>query len=221
MPNETLAQDVRSGLWQNNVGLVQLLGLCPLLAVSTNAVNALALGLASLLALLATSTAISTLRRFIADEVRIPAFVTLIAAIVTSIELAMHAWLPELHRVLGIFLPLIVTNCAVLGRVEAKAARVDVARAAADALGMGLGFLWLLVLLGALREVLGQGTLFAGAGSLLGWPGLEMNLGQHRWLLMSLPPGAFFLLALLVAMRQKWQAQQRTTTTMTADTQHA
>ena len=223
MPNETLTQDVRSGLWQNNVGLVQLLGLCPLLAVSTNAVNALALGLASLLALFATSTAISTLRRLIADEVRIPAFVTLIAAIVTGIELAMHAWLPELHRVLGIFLPLIVTNCAVLGRAEAKAARVDVARAATDALGMGLGFLWLLVLLGALREVLGQGTLFAGAGNLLGWPGLELSLGQHRWLLMSLPPGAFFLLALLVAMRQKWQARQTAlpTTTMISDTRHA
>jgi electron transport complex protein RnfE len=127
MQSESLQQGLRSGLWQNNVGLVQLLGLCPLLAVSTNAVNALALGLATLIALLATSTAISTLRRFIADEVRIPAFVTLIAAIVTGIELAMHAWLPELHRVLGIFLPLIVTNCAVLGRAEAKAARVDVA----------------------------------------------------------------------------------------------
>ncbi|MEZ5454923.1 MAG: electron transport complex subunit RsxE [Lysobacteraceae bacterium] len=210
MPNETLAQDLRSGLWQNNVGLVQLLGLCPLLAVSTNALNAMTLGLASLLALLATSTSISALRHFIADEVRIPAFVTLIAAIVTSIELAMHAWLPELHRVLGIFLPLIVTNCAVLGRAEAKAARVDVARAATDALGMGLGFLWLLLLLGGLREVLGQGTLFAGAGNLLGWPALELNLGQHRWLLMSLPPGAFFLLGLLVALRQKWQAHQVT-----------
>jgi len=163
--------------------------------------------------LLATSTAISTLRRFIADEVRIPAFVTLIAAIVTGIELAMHAWLPELHRVLGIFLPLIVTNCAVLGRAEAKAARVDAGRAAADALGMGLGFLWLLLVLGGLREMLGQGTLFAGAGPLLGMAALEQDLGQHRWLLMSLPPGAFFLLALLVALRQKWQAWQRASTT--------
>jgi electron transport complex protein RnfE len=125
MQSESLQQGLRSGLWQNNVGLVQLLGLCPLLAVSTNAVNALALGLATLIALLATSTAISTLRRFIADEVRIPAFVTLIAAIVTGIELAMHAWLPELHRVLGIFLPLIVTNCAVLGRAEEPRPRVS------------------------------------------------------------------------------------------------
>jgi len=213
MQSESLQQGLRSGLWQNNVGLVQLLGLCPLLAVSTNAVNALALGLATLIALLATSTAISTLRRFIADEVRIPAFVTLIAAIVTGIELAMHAWLPELHRVLGIFLPLIVTNCAVLGRAEAKAARVDAGRAAADALGMGLGFLWLLLVLGGRREMLGQGTLFAGAGPLLGMAALEQDLGQHRWLLMSLPPGAFFLLALLVALRQKWQAWQRASTT--------
>ena len=196
---------VAHGIGAGNVGLVQLLGLCPLLAVSNNAVNALGLGLATLLALLATNTAISLLRGWTVREVRIPAFVIVIAAVVTAIELAMHAWLPALHAVLGLFLPLIVTNCAIMGRAEAFASRQPVGRAALDALGAGLGFLWVLLVLGVAREVLGHGTVFTGAGRLLGAPWLEWTLlpGYRGFLLAVLAPGAFVLLALLIALRNR------------------
>ena len=195
---------LEAGLWSQNVGLVQLLGLCPLLAVSSTAVNALGLGLATLVALTATNTAIALIRRLTSAEVRIPAFVMVIAAVVTSIELAMHAFLPALHAVLGIFLPLIVTNCAILGRAEALASRTDPARAALDGFAMGLGFLGVLLLLGLLREGIGQGSLFADAGRLLGLPRLELDFSSHRFLIAALPPGAFVLLGLLIAARQAW-----------------
>ncbi|SDD17768.1 electron transport complex subunit RsxE [Aquimonas voraii] len=196
------AATLEAGLWSQNVGLVQLLGLCPLLAVSSTAVNALGLGLATLLALTATNTAIALIRRLTSAEVRIPAFVMVIAAVVTSIELAMHAFLPALHAVLGIFLPLIVTNCAILGRAEALASRTDPARAALDGFAMGLGFLGVLLILGLLREGIGQGSLFADAGRLLGLPRLELDFSSHRFLIAALPPGAFVLLGLLIAARQ-------------------
>lgn len=193
------------GLWSGNAGLVQLLGLCPLLAVSNSAVNALGLGLATLVALTCTGAAIAAIRRFTRQEVRIPAFVMLIAAVVTSIELAMHAWLPDLHRVLGLFLPLIVTNCALLGRAEAFASRSDPARAALDGFAVGLGFLGVLLALGLMRELVGQGSLFAGAGALLGLPWIELHIDGARGLLLALlPPGAFIALALLIAARQRW-----------------
>lgn len=205
LPDRTeLAGTLEAGLWSQNVGLVQLLGLCPLLAVSSTVVNALGLGLATLLALTATNTAISLIRRLTAAEVRIPAFVMVIAAVVTSIELAMHAFLPALHAVLGLFLPLIVTNCAILGRAEALASRTDPVRAALDGFAMGLGFLAVLLVLGLLREGLGQGTVFAGAGALLGLPAFELTLSTHRFLAAALPPGAFVLLGLLIAARQAW-----------------
>lgn len=210
LPDRTeVAGTFEAGLWSQNVGLVQLLGLCPLLAVSSTAVNALGLGLATLLALTATNTAISSIRRLTSAEVRIPAFVMVIAAVVTSIELAMHAFLPALHAVLGIFLPLIVTNCAILGRAEALASRTDPARAALDGFTMGLGFLAVLLVLGLLREGLGQGTLFAGAGNLLGLSALELTFSTHRFLAAALPPGAFVLLGLLIAARQAWQQRRR------------
>jgi electron transport complex protein RnfE len=210
LPSRTeSARLLEAGVWSQNVGLVQLLGLCPLLAVSGTSVNALGLGLATLLALVGTNVAISLIRRLTAAEVRIPAFVMVIAAVVTSIELAMHALLPELHRVLGIFLPLIVTNCAILGRAEALASRVDPARALLDALGMGLGFLGVLMALGLARELIGQGSLFAGAGPLLGLPGLELKLSDHRFLIAALPPGAFVLLGLMIAARQWWLQRPR------------
>lgn len=202
-PKTEAARIVEAGLWSANAGLVQLLGLCPLLAVSTNAVNALGLGLATVLALTATNTAISALRGLTQREVRIPAFVMIIAAIVTAIELAMHAWLPALHAVLGLFLPLIVTNCAIMARAEAFASRNAPARAALDGFAVGLGFLGALFALGALREGIGQGTLFAGAGTLLGLPALELRLADGGFLLAVLPPGAFVLLALLIALKNR------------------
>mgnify|MGYP002781298011 CR=1 FL=1 len=201
------------GLSSGNVVLVQLLGLCPLLAVSTNLVAALGLGLATVLALTSTNAAVTAIRRSTGRDVRIPVFVTVIACVVTAIELAMRAYLPALHGVLGLFIPLIVTNCALLGRAEAFASRHDPLRAALDGFAIGLGFLLVLLLLGGLREVIGHGTLFAGAGVLLGLPMIETTLlpGYRGFLLATLPVGAFFLLALLIAARQRWLATRNTT----------
>ena len=197
------------GLSSGNVALVQLLGLCPLLAVSNSLVSALGLGLATVLALTATNACIASLRRLTGRDVRIPVFVTVIACVVTAIELAMRAWLPALHSVLGLFIPLIVTNCALLGRAEAFASRHDPLRAALDGFAVGVGFLLVLLLLGGLREALGRGTVFAGAGDLLGLPQLEWTLlpGYRGFMLATLPVGAFFLLALLIAARQRWSAR--------------
>jgi len=197
------------GLSSGNVALVQLLGLCPLLAVSNSLVSALGLGLATVLALTATNACIASLRHVTGRDVRIPVFVTVIACVVTAIELTMRAWLPALHGVLGLFIPLIVTNCALLGRAEAFASRNAPWRAALDGFAVGVGFLLVLLALGGLREALGRGTLFAGAGALLGLPQLEWTLlpGYRGFLLASLPVGAFFLLALLIAARQRWSAR--------------
>jgi electron transport complex protein RnfE len=190
------------GLWHGNVATVQLLGLCPLLAVSGNAANALGLGLATVLALTLTNGTVSLLRHASGREVRIPLFIAVIASIVTAIELAIRAFLPALHAVLGLFLPLIVTNCALLGRAEAFASRQAPWRAALDGLATGTGFLAVLLLLGGLRELLGHGTLFAGAGALLGLPALEWQ-PFPAWrgvLLAALPIGAFLVLAGLIAL---------------------
>lgn len=197
------------GLASGNTGLVQLLGLCPLLAVSNNAVNALGLGLATVLALTLTNAAVAALRRLTRRDVRIPAFVMVIAAVVTAIELGLRAWFPALHAVLGLFIPLITTNCALMGRTEAFASRHDPGRAALDGFAIGLGFLWVLLLIGAVRELVGSGSLFAGAGALLGLPWLEWSLpGYPGFLLAVLPVGAFLVLAGLVALRQGWQQRQ-------------
>lgn len=209
-PESTPARIVENGLWRNNAGLVQLLGLCPLLAVSHSAVHALALGLATLLALTASATGVSALRHLLDRPLRLPGFLLLIASVVTAIELLMHAFLPALHAVLGLFLPLIVTNCLLLGRAEAFASRQPVGRAALDGAAMGLGFLGVLLALGALRELLGHGSLFAGAGRLLAAPWLELRIEGYRGLLLaSLPPGAFLALALLVALRQAVDQRRR------------
>lgn len=200
------------GLSSGNAAMVQLLGLCPLLAVSTGLVPALGLGLATVLALTATNTVIALLRKQTGRDVRIPVFITVIACVVTAIELVMRAFLPALHGVLGLFIPLIVTNCALLGRAEAFASRHDPARAALDGFAVGSGFLLVLLALGGLRELIGRGTLFAGAGPLLGLPGLEWTLlpGYRGFLLAVLPVGAFLLLALLIALRQHGQARRST-----------
>ncbi|MGY6631068.1 MAG: electron transport complex subunit E [Wenzhouxiangella sp.] len=196
----------RQGLWDANPGLVQLLGLCPLLAVTTSAVNGLGLGLATLLVLTMTNLVVSLLRHQLRPEIRIPAFVIIIATLVTLIDLLMQAWLHELSVRLGIFIPLIVTNCTILARAEAFASRHSPARALEDGLAQGLGFALILIVLGGLRELLGQGTLLAGADLLLGdWAAaLTIRLAPEAWgfLLAALPPGAFITLGLLLAGHQ-------------------
>lgn len=193
------------GLWHNNIGFVQLLGLCPLLAVSSTVINGLGLGLATTLILFASNLSVSAIRNLVRQEIRIPAFMLIIASFVTAIDLAMNAWLYDLHKVLGIFIPLIVTNCAILGRAEAFASRTTVDRAALDGLMMGIGFTVVLVLLGGMREALGQGTLLANAHLMFG-PIAEswkiVLIEQYRgFLLAILPPGAFIGLGLMIVVK--------------------
>lgn len=209
-----------NGLWQNNPGLVQLLGLCPLMAVTTNIVNGLGLGIATLLTLATTNLLISLLRPFIREEIRIPAFVLIIASTVTAIELLIHAYFSELYAVLGIFIPLIVTNCIIIGRAEAYAAKNPPKYAWLDGLMMGLGFTLVLVALGAIREFLAHGTLFSQAHLMFGEAarGLSLHLSDNfkGLLLAALPPGAFISLGFLVAgknyidQRRAARAQQQT-----------
>jgi electron transport complex protein RnfE len=193
----------RDGLWDNNVVLAQMLALCPLLAVTGTATNGLGLGLATLVVMVASGALVSSLRGLITPQVRIAVFVLIIATLVTLVDLAMNAWLHDLHKVLGLFIPLIVTNCAILGRAEAFASRNAVAPAAFDGLMMGIGFTLVLVALGAVRELIGSGTLFANASLLLGegMGFLETTLipDYRGFLLMILPPGGFLALGFLLA----------------------
>jgi electron transport complex protein RnfE len=191
------------GLWRNNPALVQMLGLCPLLAVTTSVVNGLTLGLATLVVLLATNVLISLLRPALVPAVRIPLFVLIIASLVTCIDLLTSAFFFDLHEVLGLFIPLIITNCAILAQAETVASRENVRVSAVSAIATGLGFLAVLVTLGALRELLGSGTLFAGFEMLLGPIGesLRISLPFDGILVAALPPGAFFGLAILLAVR--------------------
>ncbi|MGF1659256.1 MAG: electron transport complex subunit E [Rubrimonas sp.] len=203
--SENLRKIARSGLWDDNVVLGQRLALCPLLAVTGTATNGLGMGLASTAVLVATGLAVSLLRRAIAPEIRIAAFVLIIACIVTMVDMALNAWLHDLHKVLGLFIPLIVTNCAVLGRAEAFASKRGPLASAFDGLMMGLGFTLALVALGAVREILGSGTLFANASLLLG-PGfgfLETTVipDYAGFLLLILPPGGFIVLGGLLALK--------------------
>ncbi|MDX1677027.1 electron transport complex subunit E [Arsukibacterium sp.] len=203
------------GLWRNNPGLVQLLGLCPLLAVTGTVTNALGLGLATLLVLLGSNIVVSMVRSVVPAEIRIPVFVLIIASFVTVVQLLMNAFTFGLYQSLGIFIPLIVTNCAIIGRAEAFASKNAVLPSAIDALMMGLGFMLVLVALGAMREILGQGTLFDGADLLLGdWAAvLRIELFQldTQFLLAILPPGAFIGMGLLIALKNLIDArlQQR------------
>jgi electron transport complex protein RnfE len=203
MSEPTYTHIIKEGLWVNNPGLVQLLGLCPLLAVTTNAINGLGLGLATLLTLTASNVTVSLIRNIVRPEVRIPVFVLVIASIVTVIELAMNAWLHELYLILGIFIPLIVTNCAIIGRAESFASRQSVDRALLDGLAMGAGFTLVLVTLGGLRELIGQGTLLSQAHLMFGEFGRHLTLtlidDYRGFLLAILPPGAFLGLGFLIA----------------------
>lgn len=193
------------GLWKNNPAIVQLLGLCPLLAVTGTVVNGLGLGLATTLVLLGSNITVSLVRNFVPNEIRIPIFVMVIAAFVTVVELVMHAYTFELYQALGIFIPLIVTNCAIIGRAEAYASKNPVQFAAFDGLAMGLGFTLILVVLGAMREVLGYGTLLAGAELLMGsWAEvleIQVFTTESNFLLAILPPGAFLGMGLLIAAK--------------------
>jgi electron transport complex protein RnfE len=201
----TQSEITRNGLWSNNVALVQLLGLCPLLAVTSTVINGLGLGIATLITLVLSNSIVSLIRGFVRNEVRLPVFVLIIASVVTIIELTIQAMFYELYLVLGIFIPLIVTNCAIIGRAEGFASRNPVGPAALDGLMMGLGFLVVLVVLGGMREIIGFGTLFAhaelmfgdGAKALL----IEINPDYPGFLLAVLPPGAFFGLALLIVAK--------------------
>ena len=193
---------IRNGLWGNNVALVQLLGLCPLLAVTSTLVNGIGLGIATLIVLTLSNGIVSLIRGFVRSEVRLPVFVLIIASLVTMIELVMKALFYDLYLVLGIFIPLIVTNCAIIGRAESFASRNPVGPSLLDGLTMGFGFLVVLALLGALREVVGFGTLFAQAELMFGEGAraltIVINPDYRGFLLAILPPGAFFGLALLI-----------------------
>lgn len=192
-----------NGIWYNNVGFIQLLGLCPLLAVSSTMVNALGLGLATLLTLVVCNLLVSLLRNVLRPEIRIPLFVLIIASVVTIIELVMEAWFHELFLILGIFIPLIVTNCAIIGRAEAFASRNRPLAAAWDGFATGLGFAIALLVLGTLRELLGHGTLMQDAHLLFGKLGDSLSIvvipDYRGFLLAILPPGAFIMLGLLIA----------------------
>jgi electron transport complex protein RnfE len=174
----TLLERFKTGLWYENPGLVQLLGLCPLLAVTTTFVNGLGLGIATLSVLVVSNALVSATRRWIRREIRIPIYVLIIASLVTCTELIFKAWFPALDRSLGIFIPLIVTNCAIVARAEIFASRNPVGSSIIDGLVMGMGFALLLMAIGAFRELVAQ-----------------------AWLLALLPPGAFFSLALAIAAK--------------------
>ena len=199
---KTLKQHLREGLWSDNPGLVQLLGLCPLLAVTTSVANGLGLGLATLFVLTASNALVSAARRLLSAEIRVPVYVLIIASLVTSVELMFEAWFPAMDRSLGIFIPLIVTNCAIVARAEVFASKNPVGPSIVDGFTMGAGFALLLTAIGAARELVGRGTLFADLGMLAGLDGSAgLRLFDGGFLLALLPPGAFFCLALAVAAK--------------------
>lgn len=204
-----MSQEIReiivNGLWKQNPGIVQLLGLCPLLAISNTVVNSLSLGLATTLVMAIASGSVALIRNFIPQPIRIPAFVLIIAVLVTVVELLMHAYVQALYLVLGVFIPLITTNCIVLARVEAFASKQDTRHSILDAVFMGLGLTAVLVVLGALREVTGKGTLFSGLDLVFGpqardWV-IHVVPDYGGFLFAILPPGAFLGLGLLIALR--------------------
>ena len=198
-------QIINEGLWRNNTALVQLLGLCPLLAVSGTVVNALGLGIATTLVLAGSNVTVSLIRNVVRPELRIPSFVLVIASFVTAVELIMQAFLYDLYLVLGIFIPLIVTNCVIIARAESFASKNNVWRSLLDGLSMGIGFTLVLLALGTIREILGHGTVLAQASLLFGegteWLTITLLDDYRGYLLAILPPGAFLILGLLIALK--------------------
>ena len=202
----------RNGLWNNNQALGALLGLCPLLAVTNNVTNAISLGLATTFVLVASNLSVSLFRNHIRKEVRIPIFVLLIASFVTVVDLIMQSFFYDMYLILGIFVPLIVTNCAILARAEAFASKNTWDRSVIDGLMMGIGFSIVLVLLGAMREILGSGTLFDQADLIFGDLGSSLKVtffDQYQGTLIALlPPGAFIGLGLIVALKNLIDSRQ-------------
>lgn len=205
MATKSYREITSDGLWGNNPALVQLLGLCPLLAVTGSVVNALGLGLATTLVLIGSNLSVSVIRNHVPDTVRLPAFVMIIASFVTCVELLSQALTYELYLSLGIFIPLIVTNCAILGRAEAFARKNPILPAVIDGLMMGAGFTLILLLLGAMREIIGLGTLFADMELLLGPVAADWKIvlieDYRGFLFAILPPGAFVGMGLLIAFK--------------------
>lgn len=205
MATEEFKKITVEGLWNNNPGLVQLLGLCPLLAVSNTTINALGLGIATTLVLVGSNFSVSCIRHIVRPELRIPVFVMIIACLVTIIEYLTKAFFYDLFLILGIFLPLITTNCAIIARAEAFASKNSVSNSLLDGLMMGLGFTGVLVILGAMREIIGMGTLFADAHLMFGesarWMTMTFSDSYDGFLLAILPPGAFIGLGLLIACK--------------------
>ncbi len=193
------------GLWKNNVALVQLLGLCPLLAVTSTAANGIGLGLATLFTLVLSNGIIAAIKDFVRSEIRLPVFVLIIASVVTLIELLMQAWFYDLYLILGIFIPLIVTNCSIIGRAESFASKNNVKASIVDGFMMGLGFLIILFILGSAREIIGSGTLFQNIDLMFGpasqFLTIHFSDNYHGFLLAVLPPGAFIGLALLIVLK--------------------
>ncbi len=209
---------IKDGLWSNNQALVALLGLCPLLAVTNTAVNGLGLGIATTLVLVLSNATISLIRNLVRPEVRLPVFVIVIASFVTAVELSMNAWFFELYKILGIFIPLIVTNCAIIGRAEAFASKSRLVPAVVDGLAMGVGFTIVLIMLGGLRELIGMGSLFSQIDLMFGEAarGLTLSLGDDfkGMLIAILPPGAFIGLGLMIALKNiidKWVSTPQAT----------
>lgn len=208
-----------NGLWKQNTGLVQLLGMCPLLAVSSSIVNGVSLGLATLLVMSLSNAAVSLIRNLVPGEIRIPVFILIIASLVTIIQLAMKAYLHPLYLVLGIFVPLIVTNCIVLARTEAFASKQKVLSSIFDGMMMGLGLTLVLAVLGAMRELFGKGTLFSGIDLVFGESAKSFVItvlpGYHGFLLAILPPGAFIGLGLLIALKNHLESRAQSRTPLT------
>jgi electron transport complex protein RnfE len=202
---------IRDGLWDNNVVFAQLLAMCPTMAVTTSGTNGLGMGLATTAVLVVSNILVAAIRHTVSSQVRIPVFVVLIATLVTIVDMALNAWLHDLYKVLGLFIALIVVNCAILGRAEAFAVKNTVFASAVDGLAMGLGFTFALTFIGLVRELLGSGTLFAQASSLLG-PGFAfLETKVPAWdgaLLMILPPGGFAVLGLLLAAKRYFELKR-------------
>lgn len=215
------SENAREGLWTNNMVFAQMLALCPLLAVTGTATNGLGMGMATIVVLVLSGALVSLFRNIITPEVRIPDFVLIIASVVTLVDMTMNAWMHELYKVLGLFIPLIVTNCAILGRAEAFASKNTVGASVFDGLMMGLGFTMVLVILGATREILSSGTLFANASLLLGqgFSFLETTLIEdyRGFLLFALPSGGFIALGFILAakrMLDRWLESRSVTREM-------